>query len=469
MLKRKNQFLAAAAISAIAPLGARAATVTFSYINVQVSTTSAFTVGVTTSTVTPVFDGSNWDITVPAGDFFRFGVRAAITSPDSNPAHTASGTPYEQGTGNTQPATLGLDSLAFQFTDSATASAFPVSNSGNSTAVVSTLFNASVNKGDVNPGNGSVGDNINNQLGGGVFSPDVTTATGKNQIQIGVNGTAGNNNIFTNLAYSRSGTASAKITPSIPSGTLSFIQNTSIGSPQGATPTTTPAVAPTYASRVPTGADTINTLAPLLVLGPVASGHAIISLTSSAGGVQSGYGAQITQGSGNNQGNFVPASGNNKLTVTGGSGSYTLAQVKAINGGTGVANDSVEGNGFNPATDTEEYALDVTGLGSTTPAALAALINGDPNKQAGTGMTASATYPGPGPNPFPAEYNLFLQFTAPPSADNFLGFDFTTANDSSLPAGLTVTEVALVPEPASAAGLLIGASGLLLGRRKRKA
>jgi len=51
--------------------------------------------------------------------------------------------------------------------------------------------------------------------------------------------------------------------------------------------------------------------------------------------------------------------------------------------------------------------------------------------------------------------------------DSFLGLNL--ANDAALPAGLEVTDIAAVPEPATAAGLLIGASGLLLGRRKRKA
>jgi hypothetical protein len=48
----------------------------------------------------------------------------------------------------------------------------------------------------------------------------------------------------------------------------------------------------------------------------------------------------------------------------------------------------------------------------------------------------------------------------------FLGVDFSSDSTTT---GVTVTDVAAVPEPASAAGILLGAAGLLLGRRKRNA
>jgi len=218
-----------------------------------------------------------------------------------------------------------------------------------------------------------------------------------------------------------------------------------------------------YAVELPTLAfNTVTLSAP-------GGAHPIISLVSTA--PASNYGVQITTGSSNNQGTFSPVAANNKLTVAGGSGAYTLAQVTGINSGNGDTTDYVEAAGFNPATDKEIFALTVkdtsnAGNLSTELNQLVTDING--STYGFNATVASLTSPS---GAIPGGYNLFLSLSGAEltgSGDNFLGFDLSTANDPNLTDVLTVSSVAVVPEP-TVAGLagfgLLGA----LGRRKRRA
>jgi hypothetical protein len=150
--------------------------------------------------------------------------------------------------------------------------------------------------------------------------------------------------------------------------------------------------------------------------------------------------------------------GNLAGTVTAtGTGTSYVAGTKAITPPSGKAyvNGVLSGT---PSGTTEIYALDITNSTGGAPTDLTAI---DSAIAAITGVTAVS---GTNPGPFPAGYNVFITFNpAPTPASNFLGFDLTgTGSDTDL-----VASVALVPEPASAAFILVGASSLLLGRRKR--
>ena len=69
-------------------------------------------------------------------------------------------------------------------------------------------------------------------------------------------------------------------------------------------------------------------------------------------------------------------------------------------------------------------------------------------------------------------YDVLLTATTPAvtGTTDYLGIDFSATGDQD-PAtqGFTVGAIAAVPEPATLAGVVLGASGLLLKRRKNRA
>jgi hypothetical protein len=174
------------------------------------------------------------------------------------------------------------------------------------------------------------------------------------------------------------------------------------------------------------------------------AGHPIVSLTAQGSQV-AGY-----------SGNLLP-----QLHVVGSNGAYVPAFDHSVNNAIGQA----EVIGFVPANDNETYGLKLVGLSSDAPTAAAqiATIITDINAGLG-GVTAlvptsdvAAIFPG---------YQIELKGNIGNlTADQSLGFDFTQETNV---AGITVSDVAAVPEPASIAGLVLGAS-MLLGRRKRTA
>lgn len=191
--------------------------------------------------------------------------------------------------------------------------------------------------------------------------------------------------------------------------------------------------------------------------------YPIISLTTSAP-APTNYGAQITNGTGANQGTF--STGTNVLTVTGGSGKYHYAQVTNINAASPMF--SVEANGFNPATDIEIYALDLvslpsggTQLSQANLATLAADINSTNSYGYGSAIASTSL----SSDPFPSQYNLFLTFTGLSSGQNFLGFDVSQDPDANVATFTYATAVAVVPEPMSLGLLTLGTVGLLARRR----
>jgi hypothetical protein len=186
------------------------------------------------------------------------------------------------------------------------------------------------------------------------------------------------------------------------------------------------------------------------------TGHAIISLT-----------AGTTLGTG-----YGTADGAIALTGAG-HGNYN---VSPVTGFTSATTASVLVSGFNPDTDKEVYALKLSQNGTpispsntTLLSAIAADINGGSGNTAAVGASASLIT-GIFSSLFPG-YDLLITSTGatPSSGGNaVLGFDFSSASETNAAdLGVTVTGVAAVPEPATAAGVVIGAAGLLLGRRKR--
>jgi hypothetical protein len=171
------------------------------------------------------------------------------------------------------------------------------------------------------------------------------------------------------------------------------------------------------------------------------SAKPLVSLTAE-GSQLAGYGS-----------NTIPL-----LHVVGSNGGYIAAHDGGLSTATGDANVT----GFSPATDNETYALKFSNTLSGLQ--ITALITEINLNSATDGLLAvvptadiAALFPG---------YQIELTATTSKSASQDLGFDFSGATSV---AGLTVTDVAAVPEPVSAATLLLGASGLLLGRRKRNA
>jgi hypothetical protein len=196
----------------------------------------------------------------------------------------------------------------------------------------------------------------------------------------------------------------------------------------------------------------------------------IVSLTPVSGGAPTTYGNKLTNGAGADKATFNPnAPVTDSINVTGSNGSYVKGQANNINSGAGQNKFYVQATGFNPATDVEVYALDLihTGAGDTTPAEEATVASEINASQTGTAVTAVsfANAPASLQALFPT-YDIFLTTTGATNSPMNLGLDFSVETGVG---GLSVTNVAAVPEPASAAGVLLGAAGLLLGRRKRNA
>jgi hypothetical protein len=195
----------------------------------------------------------------------------------------------------------------------------------------------------------------------------------------------------------------------------------------------------TLTASVQDSADALATLVTAVIPAVTTSGpKPIVSLTA--------------QGSQTIAGTSLPL-----LHVVGSNGSYVLAHDSVAN----LATANAEVTGFSPAGDSETYALKLNG--SPTPAQITTIIADINASSATDGVLAlvptadiAALVPG---------YQIELTATTSKSGDQNIGFDFTQETNV---AGVTVSDIVAVPEPASI-GLLMGASGLILGRRKRKA
>jgi hypothetical protein len=193
----------------------------------------------------------------------------------------------------------------------------------------------------------------------------------------------------------------------------------------------------------------------------------IISLTAVA---PTSYGNKLTQSAtpGADQATFNPNASDSIIHVTGsGATGYVKGSADNIGGTANGENKfNVEATGWNPNTDQEIYALNIKVNGSDPSAAQISAIIADINGANGnTGNITASTVSGQFAAVFPG-YDILLTAANGTISPEFLGVDFSADSTTT---GVTVTNVAAVPEPVSAAGLLLGAAGLLLGRRKRNA
>ncbi len=169
--------------------------------------------------------------------------------------------------------------------------------------------------------------------------------------------------------------------------------------------------------------------------------NAIISLTATA---PAAFGVQV-----------------GTLAVVGGNGKYKVATATFPATPTGY----VAVSGFNPASDTENYALHITDSVGANLAADLADAASEINAFTYTGYSLTASTIDPTGGSFGSGYNFFLTVTGSTLGSSpYLGFDFTQLN--GITDTLSVDNVA-VPEPGSASLLLLGAVAIFR-RRNRK-
>jgi hypothetical protein len=112
------------------------------------------------------------------------------------------------------------------------------------------------------------------------------------------------------------------------------------------------------------------------------------------------------------------------------------------------------------------YALKILVGGQTaSSSAIAAIVADINNNESGVG-TASALSTDGFASAFPG-YDILVPDSLS-NASPYFAFDFSSTGDADSTYAVTVTSVAAVPEPATMAGVILGAAGLLLGRRKNR-
>jgi hypothetical protein len=206
--------------------------------------------------------------------------------------------------------------------------------------------------------------------------------------------------------------------------------------------------------------------------GPTGSAANVVStFTGTIGAVVPTTHNIISLTAGNNTAGTNYGSADGTIAVGGpGHSSYLVTPATGFTAG---ATGSTNVSGFNPTTDTEIYGLKLLVGGIAPTQTQLSQIVTDINS--GTGDNVTAGLIGSLPAVFTSVfttatsgYNLFLTstngFTATGGSD--LGFDFSQETNV---AGVTVAGIAAVPEPATAAGIVLGAAGLLLGRRRNRA
>jgi hypothetical protein len=153
------------------------------------------------------------------------------------------------------------------------------------------------------------------------------------------------------------------------------------------------------------------------------------------------------------------------LTVSGGNGAYSVAQITGLNGGLGDTDGTVEAKTFNPSTDKQIFAYDILVNGTQANASQIATLVTEINTWEGGSPGVTATALAPSPDPFPSNYNVFLDASG--RSDAFMGLDVTGFNDPNL-VGYSFSAVAVVPEPMTLGLLTIGGIGLLARRHRLK-
>jgi len=182
--------------------------------------------------------------------------------------------------------------------------------------------------------------------------------------------------------------------------------------------------------------------------------------TNTGGQIKNGLG---TNGSpANPLGNYNPSgAATSTLTVTNtGVGGYLPGYINGLTSGTNAGWTAT--GGFSAA-DLEIYLLNLqVGGGAPTSAEesqLASDINAD-----NTGVVASLVTNPNLTNLGGIAWSIELNFASPANPNGDLGFNF--AGETNLGGAVTVTDIAAIPEPATAGLLMVGGLGLLARRRR---
>ena len=447
---RKVYGILAAAVTATAiPVMASAATVTYTFdsADLEVSTDggNSFNPVQYTGTLT------NPVVTVPVGSIFELGVDADVT----NNVNAGKGVGYDSVKHN-QPTNLGLLQYQVGLTASApTIAALADNGAGQTTANINANFTSNQAAG-VLDGMGGTSATL------GVSGTNIVTGTlVTSTVNIAKVGYAGGvaAEIFNSLEINAvtAGTATFQLTDL--DGGLQYATNTTPG-------TATPLVGPTYTNTTFNPAtDTLGTLPKITLI--VGSGTTsptatpIISLTAGTT-APTGFGTQLTTANAT----FSPATPvANSINVAGANGSYTPG-FASVNASGGATSGYVQISGFNPAADKEVYALKLDIGGATvaqTDSRLSTIVTDINASLATDGVTASLLTGTTLGSALPT-YDIELTSTGTGAAQDILGFNFVGETNI---AGVTVTAVAAIPEPASMGLLALGATGLLAGRRRR--
>jgi hypothetical protein len=473
-----------------------------------------------TSVTVTAGPGGVQTINLPVGDYLSLAIDAVLTGNSNSDGGKSTG---NAGKHQTQPANLGLASMsAYVFSSDTNAHvltplgnpfAGPVSTAANggttyfSTGVVntatggttaqgpngpaSTSYNVIPNwvsqtsPGDVEPneagydqGTHASGNIYINSAPFGGITPGTTggtsesasnTTTGLAQIEQFAGPAAGYNNatdFIDSLIYQGLTAGTVTLTGAANTGATAYWSLATAG--------TSTSLSQYKSTAFGQGGDTVSGL-PLLVIDvgtsvPPPLSHAVVSLADTATD-NTNYATPVA-------GTFSPATAPT-LTVHGGQGGYTVAQVTAINAGAGDVDGNVPVTTWNPTTDAEIYGVDVkVGGQQATAGQLAVLLNaingGDGLATASSGVTAGTTDPSRGQvlaalDTGTTTYNLFLDFPGGgPSATDDLGLDFSGTNDANL-VGYSFTAISVVPEPMSLSLLALGGVSLMARRNRRKA
>ncbi len=196
--------------------------------------------------------------------------------------------------------------------------------------------------------------------------------------------------------------------------------------------------------------------------------------------VASGSGQHTGVFTSNDSGNLSNPDGANTLKVIGSNGVYVPGYVDGINGVAGDSSDYLKITGFAPSTDNIYVALKLDDAGKYIDPSNTTVLNQiiqdindnpfNPNYQGPLASTVSGQFLGvfPGYDVLLAFPSTFSGGTRPAAgtAEQFdVGFDFTYFSDTHF-SSLTVTDVGVVPEPASLGSL--AAAGLVLLPRYRR-